>query len=176
MLCDRCNENAANIHIKKIINGKIMEVHLCEQCAKETKEVETDNEIELSLKDFLVELMDLTLDESSDTTDVSNSYEDEIKCENCGITYTEFKEKGKFGCTQCLSTFGDIMPAVLKKLHGSVYHEGKVPMKYRKEMNQKRDVIDLKEKLDEAIKLEEYEMAAELRDKIRSLEKEHVNE
>lgn len=173
MLCDRCNENIASVHIKKMVNGKVMEIHLCSQCAKETKE--TDNEIELSLKDFLIELMSLTFEELNNKQEEETT-ENDIECPNCHMKYTEFKENGKFGCIECINAFKSVIPQILKKLHGNTYHEGKYPEEYKNEIEGKRELVDLKNKLNKAIKLEEYEEAAKLRDRIKGLEKRRVNE
>ena len=34
MLCEKCGKNNANVHITRNINGKVTELHLCEECAK----------------------------------------------------------------------------------------------------------------------------------------------
>mgnify|MGYP003506214751 CR=1 FL=1 len=34
MLCQNCNKNEANMHMKRIINGRAAEVHLCSDCAR----------------------------------------------------------------------------------------------------------------------------------------------
>ena len=60
---------------------------------------------------------------------------------------------------------------LLRKIHsGNTTHTGKIPKRTGKNINRKRKVSELKEKLQELIKTEEFEKAAEVRDKIRSLE------
>lgn len=39
MLCERCHERAATVHVTKIVNGEKTGYHLCEQCAKEQGEI-----------------------------------------------------------------------------------------------------------------------------------------
>ena len=34
MLCDNCGKREANIRYTENINGKIKEMHLCEECSK----------------------------------------------------------------------------------------------------------------------------------------------
>ena len=36
MYCENCHERPANVHFTKIVNGKKMEMHLCEYCAQKT--------------------------------------------------------------------------------------------------------------------------------------------
>lgn len=44
MLCERCKKNEANVHISKNINGKATELHLCENCARESGELISMNQ------------------------------------------------------------------------------------------------------------------------------------
>lgn len=44
MLCERCKKNDANVHISKNINGKATELHLCENCARESGELISMNQ------------------------------------------------------------------------------------------------------------------------------------
>ncbi|GIW48848.1 MAG: hypothetical protein KatS3mg079_324 [Caloramator sp.] len=39
MLCQRCNQKDANVHITKVINGVKTELHLCDECAKQSEDV-----------------------------------------------------------------------------------------------------------------------------------------
>ena len=34
MICQNCNKNEANMHMKRIVNGRAAEVHLCSDCAR----------------------------------------------------------------------------------------------------------------------------------------------
>jgi len=60
----------------------------------------------------------------------------------------------------------------MRRIHGSTEHRGKIPKKAGGKMRVKREIEELKYQLEKAIKEEAYEKAAELRDKIRELEKE----
>lgn len=39
MLCEKCGERQANVHISKNINGRKQEYHLCDECAKKSGEM-----------------------------------------------------------------------------------------------------------------------------------------
>jgi len=168
VLCDRCNENEAVIHIKKTLNGKSTEIHLCDQCAKETKENEIH--IPVSFQDFLVGIMDLAVKEIIEE-EKENIKTKIIRCDKCGMTYEDFKKSGKFGCMECYTTFEKKLPIVFKKLHGHTKHNGKVPVKLGKKILQEEDISVLKNELRKAILKEEFEMAAELRDRIKQMQK-----
>ncbi|MBI5124560.1 MAG: UvrB/UvrC motif-containing protein, partial [Candidatus Omnitrophica bacterium] len=60
---------------------------------------------------------------------------------------------------------------LLKRIHGSDRHIGKVPLKGGKTIKDTRTLQDLKVQLEKAIQTEEFEEAAKLRDKIRDLER-----
>jgi len=113
-------------------------------------------------------------------------------CPNCGITIPEIAKLGRLGCPHCYEFFRQELDAVLKHAHlGRHRHVGKVPknwLKNQKERDaqaqeqaiQKQLHIDprplleeqirrLGEKMDECIKREQYEIAGQLRDAIKSL-------
>ncbi|MBD4938639.1 protein-arginine kinase activator protein McsA, partial [Xanthomonas citri pv. citri] len=38
MICQECHERPATFHFTKVVNGEKIEVHICEQCAKENSD------------------------------------------------------------------------------------------------------------------------------------------
>ncbi len=170
LLCDRCNENEAIIHIKKVINGSVTEIHLCEVCAKETKESEMKSS-PVSFQDFLLGLMDVTMKELSE--EKKNEQEDinYVTCPRCGMSYKVFKLNGKFGCADCYKVFDKQIAIMLKKVHGNVNHTGKTPKNLQNGFSQGKNIIKLKEALKDAVANEEFETAAKLRDMIKEIER-----
>lgn len=168
MLCERCNKNQANIHIVKVINGIKQEVHLCDKCAKEQEvnisPIEHEIDGSIYFQNILSGIMDY-INQSAD--DVKRS---EAVCDNCGMTYSEFKEKGLLGCDKCYTTFKTVVAPMIKRVQRSEEHIGKVPKKGGKELMDRRTLLKLKEELQKSILEEEYEKAAELRDKIKELQ------
>jgi len=161
MLCERCQIRPATVHFTQITNGNKKELHLCEQCAVEENLFGST----FSVQDLLSGLLDMVPDS------LKPSVQD-IKCDVCGMTYYNFKQLGKFGCGNCYRAFSNKLLPILKKIHGSTQHVGKIPKKAGGNLRLKREIEKLKVKLNQAIKEEAYEKAAELRDKIRVLEKE----
>jgi len=160
MLCDFCGKNPATVHLTEIINGKITEIHLCQVCAKKKSE---EFQKQFSLADLLGELIDVG------SIDVSLP---DIKCSYCGLKYQDFKQKGRLGCAHCYENFKSQLLPLLRKIHGSVKHQGKSPkIKTKETLSLKEKIDELKGYLEKAIKLEEYEEAARIRDEIRELEK-----
>lgn len=169
MICDVCKKNNATIHLTQIINGVKKEYNLCENCAKETNTMNFMPDINLG-KDFSFQnVLGGLIDYIN-----GNSYQIEKKdiiCKNCGMSYKDFKESGLLGCSQCYTEFKDYLNPVVKRLQGSSEHIGKIPQRTSSNIMQKKKIIKLKEDLNKAIAMEEYEKAAELRDKIKELKK-----
>jgi protein arginine kinase activator len=144
----------------KIINGVKNELHVCEQCANEKEDV-----VPFSFSNILAGLMDFTSGPG-----LAPSAQKQIKCPSCGLNYEEFKKTGRFGCSQCYSSFGDRLEPLIKRIHGNTQHTGKVPKRTGGIIRVRRDIEKLKYELKRAVENEQFEKAAELRDKIKSLE------
>ena len=162
MICDLCNKADASVHLTEIVNNQIMELHLCQECAKKKA---GDIQKQLSMADFLGGLVG-----SADET--SKVQAAKIVCPTCGLTYEDFKKKGRLGCSQCYTAFKQQLLPLLKKIHGAVQHMGKVPTRVEESGNaREHKVKELRDRLARAIQMEEYEEAARLRDMIKDFEK-----
>ena len=160
MLCDICHKNSATVHLTEIINDKVVEMHICQICAQD--KAQEINE-QLSISDFLGGLLD---------TGERKTKEQVLKCSSCGLSYTDFKKKGRLGCGRCYVTFKQFLMPLLKRIHSAVRHIGKAPSNIERAAPAAvpRDE-QLRKVLERAIKLEEYEEAAKIRDQIKELEK-----
>lgn len=92
------------------------------------------------------------------------------KCPLCGASAYDIQKTGKAGCARCYEVFADILDPYIRKIHGSVTHQGRIPGGGTPEQKLDREIAQLRTQLSEAVKAEEYLKAAELRDKIRELE------
>ena len=176
MKCQNCGEHEANFKYTEIVNGVKKQLNLCQECARE-----------LGLDDF-----NIPIDFSSFFGDFLNEYNDssfipmltkqnELTCNSCGMTYDEFMSSGKFGCSHCYEVFSDRIEPVLKRLHGGTKYLGRKSSasasgtqpkakKAETKKTENTELADLKEQLKQAIKVENYEEAAVLRDKIKKIE------
>ena len=192
MLCQNCGSNEANVRYTQVINGVKTEMSLCNKCSKELGVDNIGFNIPINFNSFLGEFFnnDVELVPSFETPK-------QLKCSKCGMTYDEFTEKGKLGCAECYTTFKNKLDFILKKLHGSNIHVGRkldidivgtglvsaqgenyanneigqtqdLSLQNLKEMQQ--SILDLKAKLKQCIKQENYEEAARIRDVIKKLE------
>ncbi len=181
MLCERCGKEEATVPVIKIIGGEFTVMHLCEKCAGEVtgemkKEIESlfpafpDLFFSKMFSDFPslhTEFFAPPEEEKVKLPEIA-----EIRCPRCGLSYSDLRKTFRLGCSQCYETFKKQLEPMLRRIHGSTIHKGKVPSKVPIKVEAPKDKIrELKTKLAETIKKEEYEEAARLRDEIRTLEK-----
>lgn len=155
MMCEKCGVNNATTHIRSIINGKIYETYLCDNCA--AKHNNDDN---------LLQMLSGVFGDAQK----SNVKSDIIRCECCGNSFNDIAQSGKCGCAQCYKTFYEQLLPYFKRVHGSTNHIGKTPSKACFKENKADMVAQLKERLKMLVKEEKYEQAAVMRDKIKALE------
>ncbi len=176
MLCDICKKNEATVHLTEVVNDDVSELHICQQCAREKG---TSMQQNFGIAELLSGLVDLPVDMISKKSHIS------VKCNGCGMSYDNFKKMGRFGCARCYDAFKRALYPLFKKIHGTSCHMGKKPVKLVSTRSGKpggrpanpdkaccvKDKLkDLKSKLLDAIKKEEFEQAAVLRDKIKAIE------
>lgn len=96
-------------------------------------------------------------------------------CPECGMTYGEFRQQGRFGCSHDYDVFGEEVVALLERIHGASRYAGKLPGgggAIRGDVHS--EIVTAREKLGKAIETEDYELAAQLRDEIRRLTESSV--
>lgn len=167
MTCDLCSKSEATVHLTEVINNETRELHLCETCARERGAEAVEQPFAGGLAELLAGLADLST-KLPEGAAVRMS-----TCAQCGLTYEDFKKSGRLGCGACYESFRRVLAPLLKKIHGSAQHEGRVPppaAAVKTGADPKPDVPKLKEQLKEAVETESFENAAKLRDKIRAME------
>ena len=95
-------------------------------------------------------------------------------CARCGGTFQDFRETGRLGCPDCYRTFEAPLRDLLRRLHGSTHHLGeryaeREPARGARPWRPSRPP-ELREQLRLAVETENFELAAELRDRLRVLE------
>lgn len=157
MLCDACGQNQATIHISTIIGGSKKDENLCPQCWQKRNAQIMGG---LSVGELLSSLLGAQPHPEERV---------DITCDQCGMTYEEFKQSGRLGCANCYTAFGDNMKKTLKSIHGHAHHVGKVPARLEKELRDRHRMEDLKKQMEQAVRTEDFEQAAVLRDEIKAL-------
>lgn len=167
MLCQDCNQRSATVHLTKIINGQKTEIYLCEECAWEKKEMGLSGE-PFSFHNLLAGI----LNPSPEKEVMSHSYEEASLCPGCGLDFREFSREGLFGCGDCYGTFQERLDGLLRRIHGSSKHTGKIPLRCGGVIRKRQEIEELRQRLQKAVEREAFEEAAVLRDSIKDREKE----
>ncbi|QJC50626.1 hypothetical protein HGI30_02840 [Paenibacillus albicereus] len=170
MLCQECGKRPATLHFTKIINGDKNEFHICETCARERGEGLPGAPNGFSIHSLLSGLMDF--DPAGKGSGQGQAPAQPLRCEECGLTYPQFKKLGRFGCSSCYKHFGDRLDPLFKRVHGSTAHVGKIPQRSGGLIKTRREIDRLRQEMQSSIQKEEFETAAKLRDEIRLLEKQ----
>lgn len=176
MICQECKQNPATLHFTKIVNGEKTEVHLCERCSQEKSELFMMNGgSSFSINSLLAGL--LNIDQNFAPTQQNTfAHTNDIHCEHCHMSYSQFARAGRFGCSNCYQSFQNQLEPILKRLHsGNSTHIGKIPNRIGGSISLRKKIDDLKQELAVCILQEEFEKAAEIRDELRALEKGSSN-
>lgn len=153
MKCDLCEKEAV-VHLTQVINGEMKEVHYCEEHAKQQG---LDIHSPLSITDLL-----MGIGESKQGMEHQLS----PACPRCGLSRDEFRQSGRLGCPDCYKTFMAELAVAIKAMHHSSQHVGKIPAREGIQTRIKSQIARFQKDLDAAIAREDYEQAAEIRDRI----------
>ena len=166
MLCEQCKSRQATVHVKQVINGDSTEKNLCEQCARQTGEMDFLSLVgDVNINSLLASFMNLE-------QAAAPSRHKGDACHTCGADYRRFADSGRLGCADCYQALSKQLAPLLKRIHGSLVHSGKAPRGRSAEIQRERQLGQLKQELKDAVGHEQYERAVELRDRIRRLETE----
>lgn len=167
MLCNLCNKNPATVHLTEIIDEQMNELHLCEECARQKSAA---MEQQFGLSDLLAGMVEFDKPVTAKEKEASAA----LKCPHCGLTYADFKKIGRLGCGECYIAFRKYLGPLLKRIHGSIQHTGKSPLKVTTVLKKKIDLQELRNRLQKAIENEAFEEAARLRDQIKEQENKEL--
>lgn len=164
MKCESCQKREAVVHLTDVSNNQKREIHLCEECAREKGvTIKSHMNKEPSFPEFLTHLVESQTESSGEEKD--------LRCPRCGITYRKFRSSGKFGCPNDYTVFKKGLLNLLEKIHQKVQHVGKIPTRVGDHLARQKELNQLREELARAIESEAYEKAAEIRDRIYTMEK-----
>ena len=189
MVCENCGKNKATVRYTQVINGEKKEMYLCEECSEKLGIGNMDFKMPISFSSFLGDFFD---EFEKDAYMPELNPIKQLKCDRCGMTFEEFMNTGKFGCSNCYDAFQSKIDPILKNIHGNNRHVGRLgdiapiselegkdikpegnTAEGREEVVEEKSQIEkLQTELKKAIKEERYEDAARLRDEIKELEKE----
>jgi protein arginine kinase activator len=160
MKCEICGSRKAVIHIQQVIGKERIDLHLCDSCALERGISSNEERIELSISSLLHGLVDLRKVKGAK----------EKICSRCGSTWEQIGKRQQMGCPECYTVFAKEAQSFFQQMVEKPQHRGKLPKRLRTYKTYLVDVVKLKEGLKEALRREDYERAARIRDRIKDLE------
>lgn len=198
MLCQKCNKNNASIHYQQNINGNKTEYHLCPECAAEMGLDMGAGQILSDSLDGFGNIFSGFFGGSNGFGDLLSGFgslgsladshsepHTGLKCPDCGMDLSSLGGSSFLGCPECYDTFESILGPNLDRFQRGHRHTGKRPNRLgtaphapsvneaaeaNKEKKEPLSEVDkLRAELNEAVKAENYEKAAELRDKIKEI-------
>ncbi|MGD9647934.1 MAG: UvrB/UvrC motif-containing protein [Pirellulales bacterium] len=164
MKCQKC-EKPATFHITELTSGKPQELHLCEDCARDylTQPEGSETTAAPSLAGQLAQHL------AVGQTAQELARLDQQSCPVCGITFFDFRNKGRLGCPHDYVCFQAELEKLLLNIHGETEHAGKRPARTPVGTDDQTQLIRLRREMKEAIDEERYERASELRDEMRKI-------
>jgi protein arginine kinase activator len=161
MLCDSCRERDAEVHLTRIVDNAVTQLHLCETCAR-APGVEKKLGVPTQQQGDILQAVQ---------QGAAAPAEDAAACPFCGATARDFRGTGRLGCPHCYDAMEPSLRELLRRLHGSSRHVGRRYEPPVAHVAHKPDSLhDLRDRLERAVAAEQFELAAELRDRIRVLE------
>ena len=166
MNCEKCKNKKATLFYADENGGRHA---LCVSCgAKKDKSIPLTDASDTSavkeefiptptLSDIAVSPLPLSVDDDAGA-----------RCRGCASTLSEVRDAGELFCPECYSSFMDELFPVCILEEGSPWI--KMPHRLTERANKKKLLSELKLQLRTAIEFEDFELAATLRDKIRSIE------
>lgn len=175
MECTFCPGHESTCHLTKVVNGKVVEVHVCEKCIPALKSgniLDTDLWEEVSklakkkgMPDPLQALEPEPAQEiSAKSLLMPLSLSKSKTCPQCGFGSEDLRKTGKLGCPHCYEVFADMLDEVIADCQKGTQHLGKIPRALRGVRRQR-----LEEELEQAVRDERFEDAAVLRDQLAAL-------
>ncbi len=165
--CMSCKQQLATVKLTKIVKGTVEEVYLCQECAAKQSPYQ---------KKLMNPLAGMTLDAilagilGQSKEEGATTVGSELQCPNCGLPFESYRGTLILGCSECYETFEKHLLSDLRKFHGSTVHRGRVPEETPQSMKSTRSPQELKKRLQDAVKAEDFELAARLRDELRELD------
>ena len=160
MKCDLCDKPAV-VHEVTVKNAIKKEVHLCEVHAREAGITMPGSQpINQLLTQFVI----------SHASKPAAAKTTSKTCPGCGLTFAQFRQSGKVGCFECYEAFPELAPLIERAQAGGTHHTGKAPRRAGASIDRQMMIRKLMRELDHAVAAEQYERAAQLRDRLSSLE------
>lgn len=181
MLCEKCKKKKAVIYYTENLYGELRSFNLCTECADSMRMSGELEEFSAAISGLTSEVTETPRVLPSALTSVpipkysSTRSDGGIKCPGCGISLSEIGENRLVGCVRCYGAFDSELSDTVDAMSYSSLGErrkyvGEQPRSYRARLEVLAKINELRSNLSEAVRNENFELCASLRDKIREME------
>ncbi len=161
MVCDICKTAEAVIQLTEVEGAGVRHLHLCERCAAERGVETTVASAKPEITDFLHTIHQ----------QLPAAAGDAVRCSFCSSTMRDFRATGRLGCAHCYDAFQSSLRDLLRRVQGGSRHVGR---RYEPPAPSVQGHVstatELRDRLKRAIDTEQFEVAADIRDKLRGME------
>lgn len=175
MLCEKCKKRTAAVFYNENINGKTRSLSLCSECAatlREKGDLQDIISMSGSFADPFSELQDNLFGGFFGISGMGGDTHSEKACPRCASTYAMILKDGRVGCPECYTVFSNELSRTIRSIHGTTTHIGAIPARHRAIKEHREHIKKLRNEMQDAIKREDFEAAARLRDEVKALESE----
>ena len=156
MICEKCQDEAT-VHLSESSEGQEREVHLCSVCARKAGIKLPKLAPDLALDAVIQGLITANVGEIVGALALT-------RCTCCETTFKDYRTDLRLGCPVDYRVFETALLPMLKQFHQSTRHVGKIPARI---LVDSEPLLRMRAQLREAVKVEDFERAAALRDEIR---------
>ncbi len=160
MLCEECKIREATVSVVVRAGNESTTRHLCAECvAKMNAQIASGR---------IMDLLSGILSAISGPEDAQPP-RDDVTCPCCGTTLHQFLKSGKLGCAGCYDAFREQLQPMLLRIHGRAQHAGRRPARSEAQEQTRSRREELSRLMAQAVAVEDFETAAQLRDQLRAL-------
>lgn len=165
MRCDMCRKNDAIIYVEQTSRLGIKKVNLCRSCAVSLGISPESQEVDKQIGSIFKQIQQDRRDQA---------LKDDTACPVCGRLRSEIILTGKLGCPECYSIYKSEVLEFFSARKIKAHYTGTMPRRLANFRSVLTDRVAIREKMDAAIKNEDYEKAAFYRDYLHAIEKTSV--
>ena len=162
MHCQQCHKNFASIRYAEVVDGQVMDQHLCSECLEKRKFAQKPGFEFTKPAPFMRR--------EKESMGRGTALFPMPVCPSCDRDINTIKNSGLVGCADCYVFFRNELTPLLVDMHGSAEHHGKVPKLDDARARVRQDLETKRALLKRSLRAERYEEAALLRDEIKAIE------